>query len=79
QLRDGKIDGNDFSFRVKSSFGGMSTTTKYTGTFLGDRLKLIYTTKMNTPRRRVASVATTSGGGESPPVTFIAKREGGRP
>jgi hypothetical protein len=81
KLRDGKIDGNDFSFRVKSNFGGMSTTTEYTGTFLGDRLKLTYTTKMNTPRRRVASVATTSGGGESPPVTFIAKRvtEGGRP
>jgi|GEM_PF-1307823 len=74
QLRDGKIDGNDFSFRVKSSFGVMSTTTKYTGTFLGDSLKLTYTTKMNTPRRRVASLATIGGGGESPPVTFIAKR-----
>jgi hypothetical protein len=73
RLRDGKIDGNDFSFRVKSSFFGMRTTTKYTGTFLGDRLKLTYTTKTSAPRRRVASVATISGG-ESPPMTLIAKR-----
>jgi len=74
QLRDGKIDGNDFSFRIKSSSGGMSTTTKYTGTFLGDRLKLTYTTKMNAPRRRRAALESTSVGGELPPMTLIAKR-----
>ncbi|MFC1839734.1 tetratricopeptide repeat protein [Thermodesulfobacteriota bacterium] len=75
QLIDGKIDGNDFSFRIKlRSFGGTSTTTEYTGTFLGDRLKLTYTTKMNTDRRRRASLAQSGVGGELPPVTLIAKR-----
>jgi len=75
QLIDGKINGNDFSFRVKKSgFGGTSNTTEYTGAFLGDSLKLTYTTRVNTERRRVSSLNQSSRGGESPPVTIIAKR-----
>ena len=75
QLIDGKIDGNDFSFRVKKSgFGGTNTTTEYTGTFLGDSLKLTYTTEVNADRRRRASLAQSTVGGELPPVTLIAKR-----
>jgi len=75
RIQKGKIDGKDFSFIVKTTgFGGTNMTTEYTGEFFGDTIKLTSITKTNAPRRRVASVATTSGGGESPPVTFIAKR-----
>ncbi len=61
-IKKGKIDGNNFSFTVESKFGGMKSTTNYTGVFLGDTLNLTFTSKMG---RR---------GGTSPPMTFTAKR-----
>ncbi|MBN1832201.1 MAG: sel1 repeat family protein [Deltaproteobacteria bacterium] len=73
RIRNGQIDGNDFSFTVQSSFFGTKSTTSYTGIFLGDRLKLTYTTKMSAPRRRGPGTSR-GGGGESPPMSFVAKR-----
>ena len=73
-LRGGKVDGNDFSFSIKSSFGGMSSTTEYTGTFFGDRLELTSINKPDPPRRRRASLNNARVAAESPPMTFIATR-----
>jgi len=69
RIRDGKIEGNKFSFTVK----GMKNTNYYTGTFLGDRLKLTYTSKTS-GRRVTGSMARRDTGESSPPVTFTAKR-----
>lgn len=74
RLIDGKIDGNDFSFKTKSSGFSGSFINEYTGTFLGNSVKLTYIRKAETDRRRRASLSQSSAGGESPPVTFIAKR-----
>ena len=77
QLGDGKIDGKDFSFTVKSGFGGTKTTNDYSGEFYGDTIKLTYTTTTETSKQRGSSrlkIKETSGGGELPPITFIAKR-----
>jgi hypothetical protein len=77
RIRDGKIDGNDFSFTVKSNLGGMRTATDYTGTFLGDRLKLTYTTTTETRKQRGSStlrIKKNTGGAVFPPVTFTAER-----
>jgi len=40
QITDGKIDGNNVSFTVKTEFNGQTRETKYTGTIDGDTLKL---------------------------------------
>ena len=74
KIRDGKIEGNNFSFVLKESASGMTTTVNYTGTFLGDRLKLTYSIKMSAGRRRGAGIGNVRGGFESPSVSFIAKR-----
>ena len=74
RIQDGKIDGNDFSFTIKTGFSGMKTTTSYTGTFLGDRLKLTYTTKTKGRRRSGSGINRNTGGNESPPMSFTAKR-----
>ena len=70
RIRDGKIDGNEFSFTVK----GMKNTNNYTGTFLGDRLKLTYTTKTKTHSTTGSAIQRDTGDGDFAPVTFIAKR-----
>lgn len=60
-IKDGKVDGNKFTFTVESRYNGMKSTVDYNGIFLGDSLSLSFTSKMG---RNDAS----------PPVTFIAKR-----
>jgi hypothetical protein len=79
RIEDGEIDGKNFTFKIKKSFGDMNSTEDYTGEFYGDTIKLTYITKTDTRRQRGKStlnVQETSGnpGGDSPPVTFIAKR-----
>jgi len=77
QIQDGKIDGNSFSFTVKFGFGGTETINNYRGGFYGDTIKLTYTTTTETSKQRGSSplkIEETSGGGELPPITFIAKR-----
>ena len=75
KIRDGKIEGNNVSFAVKSSgFGGEDMTTKYTGVLSGNVLILTYTIETEPPRRRGAGIGNVRGDFESPPVSFIAKR-----
>lgn len=59
-IKDGKIEGNNVSFRVESKLQGMKITSKYTGVFLGDTLRLTYVTNM--------------GRGDLPPATVDLKR-----
>ena len=67
QIRDGRIDGNKFSFAYDVDFGGMTNTFMYSGFFLGDELKLSYTSHMGG--------GLADAGGENPPTTsFTAKR-----
>jgi hypothetical protein len=40
QISDGKVDGNNVSFKVSQQFGGNSMTSDYMGTLSGDDLKL---------------------------------------
>ncbi len=42
KIANGKVDGNDFSFKVTQQMGrgGMSTTTEYKGTFNDDKLEI---------------------------------------
>ncbi|MBN2246437.1 MAG: sel1 repeat family protein [Candidatus Aminicenantes bacterium] len=61
EIKDGKVDGNNLSFTVESEFQGRKNTVNYTGVFLGDTIKLTFTSNMG-PR------------GASPPTTFDAKR-----
>jgi len=39
-IAEGKVDGNNVSFKTTSQFGGNSMTTEYSGTLSGDDLKL---------------------------------------
>jgi hypothetical protein len=39
-ITEGKVDGNNVSFKTTSQFGGNSMTTEYSGTLSGDDLKL---------------------------------------
>jgi len=39
-ITDGKIDGNNISFKTSMSYGGNSFTTDYSGTVSGDEIKL---------------------------------------
>ena len=66
EIKDGKVDGNEFSFTVNTKMGGLKTFFKYTGIFLGDSLQLTYTTKQERTKRHT--------GRTSQPITFIAKR-----
>jgi hypothetical protein len=75
RIQKGKIDGKDFSFLVKTTgFGGTKMTTEYTGEFFGDTIKLTSITKTKAPDRDGPGVSR-GGDSESPPMTFIAKRE----
>ncbi len=74
KIRDGRIEENNLSFVVKSSAFGRNTTMNYTGTFLGDRLKLTYTTKTSRRRHTGSGINRDTGGEDYPPVTIIAKR-----
>lgn len=75
RIQKGKIDGKDFSFIVKTTgFGGTKMTTDYTGEFFGDTIKLTSITKTTAPDVNGPGV-NRGGGGEYPPITFIAKRE----
>ena len=40
QITDGKVDGNNISFKVSQQFGGNTMTSEYAGTLSGDDLKL---------------------------------------
>lgn len=59
-LKDCKIDGNDFSFRVSTKFQETDMTQYYTGTFGGDSLHM--------------SLQTDMGSGPGPQREFIATR-----
>ena len=75
RIQKGKIDGKDFSFIVKTTgFGGTKMTTEYTGEFFGDTIKLTSITKTEAPDRDGPGVSR-GGDSESPPMTFIVKRE----
>ncbi|MBN1831722.1 MAG: sel1 repeat family protein [Deltaproteobacteria bacterium] len=77
QIKDGKIERNNFSFKVKTSFGNMETTTDYKGEFYGDTIKLTSTMKTSQDKSGGASllkIKDTTVDQESPPMTFIAKR-----
>jgi hypothetical protein len=39
-ITDGKVDGNNISFKTTQNFGGNSMTSDYSGTVEGDNLKL---------------------------------------
>src|SRR5260370_25729521 len=39
-IKDGKVDGNNVSFKTTQSMGGNEVTIEYTGTVSGDGLKL---------------------------------------
>jgi hypothetical protein len=78
RIQDGEIDGKNFSFKIKKEFGKMKSTDNYTGEFYGDTIKLTYTTITETGKERGSSTLkiedSSGGGGELPPITFIAKR-----
>jgi hypothetical protein len=40
QITDGKVDGNNISFKTSQQMGDNTMTTEYTGTLSGDELKL---------------------------------------
>jgi hypothetical protein len=40
QISEGKIDGDNISFKVSMQMGGNATTSEYTGTVSGSELKL---------------------------------------
>lgn len=74
-IEDGEVDGNNFSFKVKSSFGGMKTTTNYAGEFYGDTIKFTSTTETSRGRTLQSSkLIRNTDGGESPPISFTVKR-----
>jgi hypothetical protein len=39
-ISDGKVDGDNISFKVETNMGGMSMTQDFSGTLAGDQLKL---------------------------------------
>jgi hypothetical protein len=40
EISDGKVDGNNISFKVSFDAGGQTRTTTYTGTLAGEELKM---------------------------------------
>ena len=40
QISDGKVDGNNVSFKVTMQMGGNAMTSEYSGTMSGDEMKL---------------------------------------
>jgi hypothetical protein len=76
RIRDGKTDGKEFSFKVKTNFMGAKNTTDYKGEFYGDTIKLTSVTKTEGSEDAGPGSTLRSGGDvEYPPMTFIAKRE----
>jgi hypothetical protein len=69
-IKDGKIDGNNFSFTIESSFMGKKMITNYTGVFYGKIIKLTYTV----PGAPGAPGAPDKTAAAPSPVTIIAKR-----
>ena len=61
EIKDGKMDGNNLSFTIESKFQNMKSKLNYTGIFMGDTIKLSYTSNMGP-------------GGASPPTSFDVKR-----
>ena len=73
QIKDGKIQGNNFSFTVDSKLFGRNSTDKYTGIFMGDTLKITKTIEMDRQRGsgfKTSATATAVGA----PQTFTTKR-----
>lgn len=60
-ISEGKVDGNNISFKMTMQMGGNSMTTDYSGTLSGDNLKL----KVTRPGRN---------GGDPVTTEFAAKR-----
>ena len=61
-ISDGKVDGDNISFKVKRTMGDQEVVTEYTGTVSGDTINLKM--NMNTPngpmtREMTAKKATT--------------------
>jgi len=54
-LEDGKIDGHNIFFKVAMKWDGLDVTHYYTGTLLGNALRLSYTTDMSEGSDAVAS------------------------
>ncbi len=69
QIQNGKIDGNNISFDVPVDMNGMKMTVAYTGELSGNELKLSFKMKMEG-----AGAGGPPGGGEMPPMSFVAKR-----
>ena len=40
EITEGKVDGNNISFKITNNFGGNSMVSDFTGTVAGDELKL---------------------------------------
>lgn len=57
-ISDGKVAGNEISFKVKLSFGGNEVTLIYKGNLAGDEIKF----------------TRTREGSDQPPTEFTAKR-----
>jgi hypothetical protein len=76
RITDGKIEGNNVSFVFNSSAFDMSgklVDYNYTGVLSGNVLILTYTSEMSDSRNRGPYMGPDRGG-ESVPVSFIAKR-----
>jgi uncharacterized protein YndB with AHSA1/START domain len=58
EISDGKVEGDNISFKMKMEFGGNPVVMVYTGTVSGDEIK--FTSKRE--------------GGDRPPREFVAKR-----
>jgi len=54
QISDGKIDGDNISFKVAMQMGGNSMTSEYSGTVSGNEMKL----KISRPGRDGAPMVT---------------------
>lgn len=58
EIQEGKVSGNDISFKTKMEFNGNSMIMNYKGTVMGDEIKM----------------QQTREGGSNPPREFVAKR-----
>jgi hypothetical protein len=75
-IKDGKIDGNNFSFTIESNFMGKKMVTNYTGVFYGKTIKLTYTVPggPGAPGAQGAPSGAPDKAAAPAPVTIIAKR-----
>ncbi|NLD36481.1 MAG: hypothetical protein GX654_06400 [Desulfatiglans sp.] len=70
-IQNGTIDGSKITFDVPVDMGGMKMTVAYTGELAGDELKLSFSMKMEGAPE---GAGAPPGGGEMPPMSFVAKR-----